>query len=270
MFKFFMKFFLSLYHEILSFFVEFDVGVYAFKASKVNAKELNGFKFDNNVNTNKIETPKFTISTTKIKSPMIITNKTPSLVDALVIRNFTEELFKLIKIRNSQMSFLCIPRKYDVYLNTALITSSESLIFEAKVQKISKKEIHISHNLKTIEELIELSPYTKKIPITKVLQIPITKYPIKREKFSEEQLELMRTKLAIQAKCKKYSMSIENIYDKFPVGLYDEIKLEKDTSVSCTLYKHPDIGELQLLLTGKRKYDTHTTKAFIKYSEIGL
>ena len=69
---------------------------------------------------------------------------------------------------------------------------------------------------------------------------------------------------------KKYSINVENIYDKLPEDLYEEIKLEKDATLKCKYSKKPHAGELQLLITGKRKYDTQTTKAYVKYSEVGI
>ena len=145
-----------------------------------------------------------------------------------------------------------------------------NLIFEFKTHKAAQKNIYISHSLKTIEELLAFEPYTKKFSTKKLLEIPVSKYPIKKEKFSNNQLEAMVTRLAIEAKCKKYSMTLENIYDKVPEGLYKEITIERDSSVSCLFEKQPHKGELQLLVTGKKKYDTQKTKTYIKYSELGL
>ena len=65
-------------------------------------------------------------------------------------------------------------------------------------------------------------------------------------------------------------MNLENIYDKFPTGLYDDIKIEKNGLISCKFAKNPQLGELQILATGKRKYDTQVTTAFIKTSELNL
>ena len=103
-----------------------------------------------------------------------------------------------------------------------------------------------------------------------IINIPVTKYPIKSEKFTEKQIEIMKTQLAIEAKCKKYSMTLENIYDKMPMGLYSDITINKDTTITCKYENNPTIGENQILVTGKRKYDTQITKRLIKYSELGL
>ena len=66
-------------------------------------------------------------------------------------------------------------------------------------------------------------------------------------------------------------MSIENIYDKIPSGLYSDIKIEKDGTVTCTLNDNPNnTGTLQFLVTGKRKYDPQITKTFVNYSDLGL
>ena len=130
--------------------------------------------------------------------------------------------------------------------------------------------MHINKKLKLIAELLDLEPYTHKVSVKKILEIPVTKYPAKKEKFTQLQLEKMRNQLAIEAKCKVYSMNLENIYPQIPTGLYSEFSLEKDNSLTCFFEKNPNIGELQVLVTGKRKYDTQITKTLIKYSDLQL
>lgn len=264
--------FWALYHKFLNLFFDFDIGVYELVHPKLQVTKIENYKNFEEINVHELKPAKQKVKTTKLKPNTFITYLMPSLLEQLKLRDYTKNLFKFIKTYNTNMNFLCIPRKYDVLLNKYPQTNAPVLDFEPKTNKCTYKKIYIERSVKTIEELLELEPYLKKMPKDKILQIPIKKYPIKKEKLTKEQLEIIQTKLAVQEKCKKYSMTIENVYDKFPIGLYENIKLEKDSSVTCNLEKNPPYNckELQILATGKRKYSTQITKTFIKYSELGL
>lgn len=262
--------FLRFYQKILSFFVEIDIGVYALSTPKIPTTEIYDFKCNDTIPTNKLQAEDFSCNVVCLKPPVVITEKTPSLLDNLNIRNCSKELEKSLLIKEEKMEFNLISRQYKTSLEKEFNYNKPEIQLSTNSHNFPKKDIHISHSLKTIEELLEIEPYTKKYPAKKISDIPIEKYPIKKEKFSQHQLELIKTKLAIQAKCKKYSMNLENIYDKFPTGLYDDIKIEKNGLISCKFAKNPQLGELQILATGKRKYDTQVTTAFIKTSELNL
>ena len=114
-----------------------------------------------------------------------------------------EEFLNLLKINNPSMQFLCVSRSYQPEIEQIIMRHFVELAFDFKTHKAAQKNIYISHSLKTIEELLELDPYIKKLSPKKLLEIPVSKYPIKKEKFSNTQLESMTTRLAIEAKCKK-------------------------------------------------------------------
>lgn len=265
-----INFLRRIYNKLLGLFFEFDIGIYATSVPKIPTTRVFGIEYEEDVSVKSIETPDFACKTSVLKPPVVISYKTPSLMELLKLHDANAELFQSLKIREENLFFQLLTRNYQVELKANPNIFNIKLVFDILTKKAEKKEIYISHSLKTVEELLELEPYTHKYPVKNILEIPISKYPVKKEKFTEQQLELMKTKLAIQAKSKKYSMTIENIYDKFPVGLYDEIKIEKDGSIKCKFSKTPKAEELQLLITGKRKYDTQTTTAYIKYAELGL
>jgi len=175
-----------------------------------------------------------------------------------------------VKIKYENMDFLSICKNYNLNLSDELNICNEPFILDVNSHKSLAEEIQISKTLRTVEELLELEPYTRKFSKREVAKIPVTKYPVRQERFTELQLENMKTKLAIQAKCKKYSIILDNIYDKIPQGMYSSIEINKDNTLSCILEKKPEIGELQLLVIGKRKYDTQPIKILIKYSELGI
>jgi len=268
--KKFRNHFVRIYHKILNLFFDFDIGIYALSTPKIPTTRIFDYEPEKEIPTNKLECENFNCNTVQLKPPVVIFYKAPSLKDKLKIKDYTQKLHQNLKIREEKLNFQFVPRKYEASIKEIPEIFETNLILDAEIKKASKSDIHISQSVKTIEELLELEPYTHKYPVKKVLEIPVVKYAIKKEKFTEEQIDLMRTKLAQQAKCKKYSINVENIYDKLPEDLYEEIKLEKDATLKCKYSKKPHAGELQLLITGKRKYDTQTTKAYVKYSEVGI
>ena len=261
---------LHIYHKLLELFCEFDIGIYAISNPQIPTTRIFDYEYTDDVKINELITPKFECKTTELKPPVVISYKTPSLKDLLKIKNISNELFHALKIKEENLIFNFVARKYEASLNRNPDIFKAKLLFFPQINKSEKKDIYIERSLKTIEELLELEPYTHKHPIKNIQELSISKYPIKKEKFTEEQLDTIRTKLALQAKCKKYSINIENIYDKFPIGLYEEIKIEKNGAIKCKYAQNPTLGELQLLVTGKRKYDTKITSTYIKYSEVGL
>ena len=265
-----LKPFISLYYGFLRLFFDYDIGVYAFKSPKVPINKLKNFNNFAPVKVRELDMPEFSVTATNFSNPQIIAYSAPLLNNMAVLHNLEEEFLNSLKINNPTMQFLCVSRAYAPEIEMTIMRHFVDIAFDFKTHKAAHKSIYISHSLKTIEELLELEPYMRKFPIKKLLEVPVSKYPVKKEKFSTAQLESMTTRLAIEAKCKKYSMTLENIYDKFPQGLYKEVTLERDTSVSCIFENQPHAGELQILVTGKKKYDTQKTKAFIKYSELGI
>ena len=265
------NFFIHLYHKFLGLFFEFDHTVYAISRPKIAVHKLQKIKYTKKLHSNIIEIPQIKTNISKVQPPVFISYCAPSLLDKLKIHSNLNSFLEDLKIKQEKMKFMFIPRKYDLNSTLKASTKTENISLETKTNQITKKELYISRSLKTVEEILELEPYTNKYEIKNIAKLPIKKYPLKKERFSKEQLETMQTKLAVQAKCKKYSMSVENIYDKFPMDLYKEIKLEKDGTVTCLLgNSHEKTGQLQFLVTGKRKYDPQITKVFVNYSDLGL
>lgn len=262
--------FISFYHKILDFFFDFDLHVYAHKMGKIKTNKFTDFKKTNPFKINLLNIPTSSANVISLKQPHILTYISPTLLSMLVLRNLEDEFYHHILIKTEQLNLLCVKRNYNLNLIENMQTKEENLTLKTNVLNFPYDEIKIDKKLKTIEELLELEPYTHKAKIEKITKIPVVKYQIKKEKFTEIQLSKMRTKLAIQAKCKTYSMTLENIYDNIPEGLFAEISLEKDNSLKCYFEKNPHVGEQQFLITGKRKYDTQITKALIKYSEIEI
>lgn len=260
----------KLYHFVLKLFFDYDIGVYAYKTPKIPAKKIENYKYNKPVRVKNFTIPQIDLHNYKYQDPKLKTYSPASLLSMIKIKNANKEFESYIKIKYENMDFLSIPKNYNLNLIDELNISNEPFILGVNSHKSLLEEIQISRNLKTIEELLELEPYTNTFPKKEVAKIPVTKYPVKPERFSELQLENMKTKLAIQAKCKKYSIVLDNIYDKIPKGLYSEIELNKDNTLSCVLDENPEIGELYLLVTGKRKYDTQIIKTLIKYSELGI
>jgi len=261
---------LRLYHKFLGLFFDFDFGIYALSKPKINSNRVFDFKFDGDLKSNSLVYDNFPARICILPKPKIIVYSNPSLMQMLKMHDFSSKLFPKLIIRDEKMFFPLILHDYNVEISQRADVLEEKLPFCLKLSAATEKEINISRSLKTFSEILEVEPYTKKYSIKKILNFPIRKYPVKKEKFSEEQLEFMRTKLAIQAKCKKYSINVESVYDKFPEGLYEEVKIEKDGSISCKLSNKANFGDLQILAVGKRRYDTQNTSVYIKYSELRL
>ncbi len=266
----FSRFFIRVYQKFLEIFFDFDVGVYAFQTSKIPVNKLENFEYKEPIKANKQEIPKFNINVTDFRKPDCLAYSVPSLLSLLVLRDLNNEFYQKIKLKSELMEFFCVSKNYDVDLEKDLKINEETFVLEAKSHKSLKEEIQISKKLRTVEELLELEPYVNKLDKKEVREFSVTKYPVKQEKFTEKQIEIMKTQLAIAAKCKKYSITLEQIFDKIPKGLYSEIELNKDNTLSCKFEKIPTLGENQILVTGKRRYDTQVTKTLVKYSEIGF
>lgn len=258
------------YTKFLGLFFDFDLHVYAHYVGKIKTYELKNFLYNKPIKNNCWKIPAVKTVVNSVPKIEVTTHISPSLISMLVIKNSEKEFFHNILIRDEKLNFTYAQRKYNLNLINDFKAQTENLKLLTQLHKKYQNEIQIEKKLKTIEELLVLEPYTNKEKIEKILEIPVVKSPIKKNKFSEIQLSKMRTKLAIQAKCKAYSMTLENIYDKIPQGLFSEISIEKDETVKCFFETKPDVEELQLLITGKRKYDTQITRALINYSELGL
>jgi len=265
-----IKFILKLYRSFLRIIFDLDIGVYAYKTPKIPTKKIENYKYDKPVRVKIFPIPKISPQRYKYQNPSLKTYSPESLLSKLVLKNANKEFESHVKIKYENMDFLSICKNYNLNLSDELNICNEPFILDVNSHKSLAEEIQISKTLRTVEELLELEPYTRKFSKREVAKIPVTKYPVRQERFTELQLENMKTKLAIQAKCKKYSIILDNIYDKIPQGMYSSIEINKDNTLSCILEKKPEIGELQLLVIGKRKYDTQPIKILIKYSELGI
>ncbi|MDD3594462.1 MAG: hypothetical protein PHX18_07535 [Candidatus Gastranaerophilales bacterium] len=254
--------------------MDFDPIICEIKPSVAKTHKLSSIKHNKRkVKFNTLPADEVKTNKSKFTKFQAKVRKYPTLKEKLVIQNTQEEFYNSIKIRKEPVKFSCIARFYNTVLQNACNPPIKKEIgFSPKLTRLKAKDICIANSIKTVNEILEVEPYTKKFPQKRIMELPVKKYPVKEETLSKTQLDSLRTKLAIQAKCKKYSISIENIYDKFPKDYYTNITPKKDYNmVECSIdSSNKDAQGLQLLVTGRRKYDPQLIKTLVDYKDIDL
>ena len=89
-----------------------------------------------------------------------------------------------------------------------------------------------------------------------------------------EILETKKEKLTLSAKCKKYSIKVENIYGDFCRNLYSNAEMQKDNKV---IYKFrtdfvpaSEEEKIYMFVTGKKRYDTELYSTIVAYRDLEL
>lgn len=137
---------------------------------------------------------------------------------------FIEDI--LIKINKPVLNVISVVRSYTLgfYPRIRKPDASE-LIFQANVKEIAEKDVHLEKKLRVTEEILEICPYDRSVPVKKLIGLPVVRKPSAKSYFSLEEMEKFRKALAHHNNTKFYNVIIKNIYDRFYPEMYSSVSL---------------------------------------------
>ena len=174
-----------------------------------------------------------------------------------------------VKWTSSNLNFIVILRNYTLkfFLNLKNLSRKIILInIPNKVRAFDEKQINIAKSIKVTEEIIQILPYTRVLNKQKLFRFPISRRPLYKSYFPDSEMKRFREELAIQNKTRWTNVEILEIYDKFNVKLFSEIK---QTSGSKNLLCYPSFSNADMkidndfyyLVIGKRRDTSELVKA---------
>ena len=174
-----------------------------------------------------------------------------------------------VKWKSSNLNFIVILRNYTLkfFLNLKNLSRKIILInIPNKVRAFDEKQINIAKSIKVTEEIIQILPYTRVLNKQKLFRFPISRRPLYKSYFPDSEMKRFREELAIQNKTRWTNVEILEIYDKFNVKLFSEIK---QTSGSKNLLCYPSFSNADMkidndfyyLVIGKRRDTSELVKA---------
>ena len=264
------SFFKKIYHWILRFFFDCDVNVYRFKDKEPNIHSFLSYKYF------RIRIANFLAQKPKVKRKKLkirVKTQNYGIIDSSVlIRRYTVDFWENLLLKDIWLDFFTICKNYLVYLKDKFSKINNIiLIFSPVIKKFSKRDLILSKKVTTEKEIITIEPYTNILQSNQLLQIPVEKEPVDISILSKKQMEILREKLAISAKCKKYSIKVENIYGDFTRSLYSNVELQKDNKVLYKFKNEPEEDSgLYMFVTGKKRYDTDLRSTIVSYKDLGL
>ena len=179
-------------------------------------------------------------------------------------------IFTQIKWKRPDISLCNVIRNHPISINKANINHFEGITLQKrlKVSQISKDAIELQRRLRTTEEIVTLSPYTKRLSRKDLYKIPVIKTPLYKSYFSEVQMAHFRELLANQAKTRRTNVEIISIYDKFSIDMFSSVRQnQEDKNLTCTLNEKLigiDKDKLYYLIIGNRKDNNVTIKVLAK------
>lgn len=177
-------------------------------------------------------------------------------------------IYTLIKWRYHDMGIFSSIRNYALRLNAEiniLLNHDFSLRTEIRVNKIDDDMIELARRVRSTEEIIELSPYLRKVKKSLLYKIPVFKKPLQRQNFSDEQINSFRELLAKQAKTRKSNIELTSIYDKLNIECFASIKQDPESKYLICNFKSNldkfDISKFYYLIIGNKKDTKEVVKA---------
>jgi len=188
--------------------------------------------------------------------------------------NFLEKIENLLKWNFLNLHLSTSFRQYPLGFSSMLNSVEKSKIklnISKKVKEFAEKQINIIKKIKVFEEILEISPYTKKLNKQKLFRLPIARSPLYKSYFSDAQMKKVREELAAQNKTRWSNIEIIEIYDKFNSNIFSDIR---QTSTSKNLMCYPSFSnadlkikeELLYLIIAKRRDTGELIKGLIRPS----
>jgi len=190
--------------------------------------------------------------------------------------NTLEKFENLIKWKFLNLHFSTSFRNYPLGFSNKLNFLEKSKIklnISKKLKEFIEKQINIAKKIKVFEEILEISPYTKKINRQKLFRLPIGRSPLYKSYFPDAQMKKIREDLAIQNKTRWSNIEIIEIYDKFNSNIFSDIR---QTSTSKNLMCYPSFSnadikikeELLYLIIAKRRDTGELIKGLFRPSSL--
>ena len=267
------RFIQKIYHWILRFLFDYDVNVYSLKNKDIATHSILGHKyFRLRISNFLAQKPK--VKRKKFKTKANVKNYI-IIGTSIKLCNYPLNFLENLLLKDIWLDFFAICKNYLVHLRKKFSKITNEVIdFNPIIKKFARRDLILSKKVTTEKEIIEIEPYSNILPIDELIKIPVEKEPIEMSVFSKKQLETMREKLAMAAKCKKYSIKVENIYGDFFRSLYSNAEMQKDNKV---IYKFKTEFEPQrenedifLFITGKKRYDANIHSVIVAYRDLGL
>lgn len=224
---------------------------------KTPVKSLNFSEFPVNFNTAVLEfnSPEFI----ELKPTYVLIRNLKYHPDVKIIT--LPPLESLIKWKFLNLNFSVLFRDYPLKMISNLKEIVKERIFlklPPKVKYFEQKQINITKKIKVTEEIIQILPYTKEAKKQKLFKVPIERTPLYKSYFSETDMRKFREDLAVQNNTRWSNIEILEIYDKFNVKLFSDIK---QSASSRNLFCYPKVENLNIkiddefyyLIIGKRR-----------------
>ncbi len=187
----------------------------------------------------------------------------------LIKINILQKFENLIKWKISRLDFLIVMRNYPLQILSRLKGIAGKIFFlnNPEIQSFPEKEININKKIKIMEEIIKILPYTKEIKRQKLFRMPISRTPLHKLCFPDSEIRRFREDLATQNKTRWTNVDIIEIYDKFNVKIFSDIK---QISGSKNLLLYPSFAnsksfntdvDFYYLIIGRRKDNSELIRA---------
>ena len=174
-----------------------------------------------------------------------------------------------VKWKSLNLNFTMIFRDYPIkfLLNIKQFAREKiSLKLFDKVRSFNEKQINLAKTIKVTEELLQILPYTKNLNKQKIFRLPIARSPLYKSYFSDSELKKFREELAAQNQTRWSNVEIMEIYDKFNMKLFSDIR---QSSASRNLLCYPNFSNADMkidsdfyyLIIGKKRDTNELVKA---------
>ena len=171
------------------------------------------------------------IKSKQLDNPVEFKNSSEKIKITTPVINSCEICKSCVSWKDENLKFFNTCRNYFLAITASiksLLNSKTPLFSNIKTRMIGSGEIYLQKKVRTTEEIIALSPYTKNLNLGEIYRIPVVKTPLNKLYFSSEEMDGFREILAKQVKSRKSNIELLSIYDRFNVDLYSNIK--QDTS----------------------------------------
>ncbi|MEI8389784.1 MAG: hypothetical protein WCG23_07840 [bacterium] len=174
-----------------------------------------------------------------------------------------------VKWKNLNLNLITILRDYPLkFISNLKQFSRENILIKIsnKINAFDEKQINITKKIKITEELIQIAPYSKTLQKQKLFKLPIARSPLYKSYFPESEMKKFREELATQNQTRWSNVEIWEIYDKFNMKLFSDIR---QTSGSKNLLCYPNFSNADIkieddfyyLIVGKKRDTGEIIKA---------
>lgn len=178
----------------------------------------------------------------------------------------------LIRWKNLHLNFTIVFRDYQLnFLKNVKQFAQDvlKLAIPDKIKSFTEKQINIAKKIKITEEILQVLPYTRNMKKQKLFTMPISRSPLYKSYFPESEIKRFREELAAQNKTRWSNVEILEIYDKFNVKIFSDIR---QTSGSRNLLCYPSFSnadmkmgdDIYYLIVGRRRDTSDLIKALSK------